>query len=186
VATLDPREPARAPGGAHADLRRRYPTACAQCGAIFPGLSWQRYCSAVCQKRANKVRARQRGYTPPKRPPRPRVDRLPAVRPCVNCRRALRYAARGRCMACAYYVRRYGVDRPAEGFWHVQRVCRPCAGPTHPHQRAHGECHTCAVYRKRRGVARPSSLWRSPGPWLRDARGRFLSHAGGSGTGAPA
>jgi hypothetical protein len=185
MADVDPRELARARGRYHASRRRRYPTACANCGGQFPGLSWQRYCSAACRKRANQLLARERGYQPPKRPARPRADRLPKVRPCVNCRRVLRIAARGRCMACAYYVRRYGVDRPAEGFWHVQRVCRTCGGPTRPHQRAHGECHACRAYRCRWGVARPSSLWLDPGPWLRDARGRFLPQRRPSATEVP-
>jgi hypothetical protein len=145
VTVLDPREPARAPGRTHADPRRRYPTACANCDGQFPGLSWQRYCSAACRKRASRLRGRQRRYTAPKKPPRPPVDRPPTVRPCVNCRRALRIAARGRCMACAQYLRRWGVDRPPEGFWHVERVCRTCGGPARPHRRAHGECHTCAA-----------------------------------------
>jgi hypothetical protein len=182
MADVDPRELARARGRYHASLRRRYPTACAQCGAIFPGLSWQRYCSAVCRKRANKVRARQRGYTPPKRPPRPRVDRLPKVRPCVNCRRVLPIAARGRCMACAQYLRRRGVDRHAAGFWHVEGVCRTCGGPARPRRRAHGECHAC---RCRWGKARPSWLWLTGGPWRRDARGRFLPQVGAQSGTAP-
>ncbi len=33
---------ARARGQYHASLRRRYPKACADCGAPFAGLAWQR------------------------------------------------------------------------------------------------------------------------------------------------
>ena len=183
MAPPDPQEPARARGRPYANLRRCYPTACAHCGSEFPGLSWQRYCSAACRKRACKIQAPQRGYKPPTRPAGRRVDRLPAVRPCVNCRRVLSIAARGRCMPCAQYLRRHGADRPAEGFWHVARPCSNCGRPTR--SRNGPRCRACAVYRWRWEVERPPSLWRDHAPHLRDALGRFLPHAGARGTVAP-
>lgn len=87
----------------------------------------------------------------------------PRVRPigvCVTCRRERPIVARGRCVACAQYLRRHGVERPPEGFWEGRPTCRNCGCPTPPRKRARGRCLACYQYWYRHHVERP--LVRAP------------------------